>query len=355
MIIGLETEYLVYERSGSSTNWHLLERGDLDRLLLTEKLTFSSMLADDDHKLWLANGGMLYVDEPFLEYCTPECLNPVDVDAAARAGDWHLRRLASAHEYFTGTCLEFCMNRGPDGQLAGFHENYAVSERLFDQLFWPTGWPRELALEVLVPQLVTREAVAACAELGLSHRSVAELPLALKFQAINEVAGAITEDSRPILRIKTPVFDEKFFRLELTCGWRWENGFALQTMLGSTALILYGVEHGIFTGRSWKLADPVAAFARACTQPYASLDLADGTEASPLQIQREMWNAVFASSENSWWMRDFDGNEFLEKWYMMIVGSAEWLADQGVPVNLERVGAPVRERRQPPGRARSQD
>ena len=44
MITGLETEYLVYERSESSTDWRLLERGDLDRLLLTEMLAFSSSL-----------------------------------------------------------------------------------------------------------------------------------------------------------------------------------------------------------------------------------------------------------------------------------------------------------------------
>jgi hypothetical protein len=355
MIIGLETEYLIYERSESSTNWRLLERGDLDRLLLTQKLAFSSMLSDDDHKLWLANGAMMYVDEPFLEYCTPECLNPIEVDAAARAGDRHLRRIASAHEYFTGTRLELCMNRGLDGQLAGFHENYAVSAGLFDQLFWPTGWPRKMAFDVFIPHLVTREAIAACVQLYMGDRSVAELPLSLKYQVIDRVVGPITEDSRPILRIRTPVFDEKFFRLEVTCGWRWEDPVALETMLEATALVLYGVEHGSFTGRSWRLAGPVAAFTRSCTQPYASLELADGSEASPHQIQREMWNAVFSSSQDSWWMPNFDGDEFLGNWYMVIGRTAEWLASQGVPVNLERLGEPFHQFRQPPGQAPSQD
>ena len=354
MITGLETEYLVYERSESSTDWRLLERGDLDRLLLTEMLAFSSSLTDNDHKLWLANGAMMYVDEPFLEYCTPECLNPVETDAAARAGEWHLRRIASAHEYFTGAHLDFCVNRGRGGQFAGFHENYAVSEMLFGKLFQPTGWPKDLGLDVLVPHLVTREAVAACVQLNLNDRSIAELPLALKYQAINQVVGAITEDSRPILRIRTPMFDEKFLRLEITCGWRWENRVALVTMLSSTALVLYGVEHGSFTGRSLELADPIAAFTRCCTQPWASLELADGSEASPHQIQCEIWNAVFSSSQDSWWMRNFDGNQFLGNWYIVIGDTAEWLGSQGVPVNVEP-REPFREFRQHPRQAPSQD
>ena len=93
---------------------------------------------------------MMYVDEPFLEYCTPECLNPVETDAAARAGEWHLRRIASAHEYFTGAHLDFCVNRG---RAASSRDSTRTtrSEMLFGKLFQPTGWPKDLDWTCLYP------------------------------------------------------------------------------------------------------------------------------------------------------------------------------------------------------------
>ncbi len=68
-MIGLETEYLFHDNALGPGR--PLSREHLDKLLLTEHLLISSTLNNDDHRLWLVNGGMMYVDGDFFEYATP--------------------------------------------------------------------------------------------------------------------------------------------------------------------------------------------------------------------------------------------------------------------------------------------
>lgn len=325
MIIGLETEYLIYLAS-METIGPLSLRG-LETLLLSSHLLVDGLMNDDDHRLWLGNGAMMYVDEDLLEYCTPESPSPAHAVAAALAGDTHLARLGNGYEFLTGAKLHVKTNAGPDGRLAGFHENYAVSPLLYNRLFWPTGWPRREVLRVLVPHLVSREAVSACTELARRNGTKEELPLSLKSHLVTEVIGDITEDSRPILRPRTPDFDETLIRLELVCGWRWDDRLALRSLLSSTSLVFYGIESGWFEEQLWELADPADAFRSACQHPEAPLQLASGRRLKPHDLQREIWQQVATSGGTRTYTSGFDWQQETAMWEYALLQSNEWLVD----------------------------
>ncbi len=325
MIMGLETEYLL-----SGRNLHQigpLPYAQLQRLLIAQSVLKLSSLNGDEDRLWLPNGGLLYIDQDLLEYATPECASPVEALAHVLAGDREIARLAEAYEYFNGGRLDVLVNRGPDGRFVGFHENYAVPPSTYDSLFWDTGWPKEQALSTFVPHLVSRESMCACVQLMRSNATLQDLPVALKYEHIDSVVGEITDESRPILRLRAPDLDEVYLRFEVSCGWRWRDQLALRVLFASTALVLYGVDKGWFKGRNWALADPVEAFASACREPQTTLRLSSGRHLTPLQIQLEMWECVEANIADGTWMGEFAGEDESTLWGSVLEASNTWLAD----------------------------
>src|SRR5260370_34815109 len=97
IIIGTETEYLIYEvlrarlwTSTDASRRQLLPPEDLQQIILSvpEKylLHKGAPLNPWANGFILRNGGRLYIDGQFLEYATPECDCALDALTYERAG-----------------------------------------------------------------------------------------------------------------------------------------------------------------------------------------------------------------------------------------------------------------------------
>ena len=238
--------------------------------------------------VFLRNGARLYLDVgSHPEYSTPECDSVVDLVTHDKAGERILegllvdaaRRLRE--EGIAGDIYLFKNNTDSAGNSYGCHENYCVGRQ---------GEFGRLA-DVLIPYLVTRQIVCGAGKVLQTPRG-AVYCVSQRAEHIWEGVSSATTRSRPIINTRDePHGDaERFRRLHVIVG---DSNMSETTMLlkvGATDLVLRMIEAGVVM-RDLTLENPIRAIREVNHDMTGrrKLRLANGREASSLEIQREYY------------------------------------------------------------------
>jgi proteasome accessory factor PafA2 len=232
----------------------------------------------------LTNGARFYVDHAHPEYSGPEVTNARDAVIWDRAGDAIALEAAAAYAEAEGTQVALYKNN-VDGKGAsyGTHENFLVRRDLdFDVL-----------ATRLTSHLVTRQIYTGAGRVGLGMRGER-----LGFQISQRADYMETEVAlettlrRPIVNSRDePHAERKFWRrLHIIIGDA--NTFDVGTFMkiGTTSLVLSAIEADDARLDALVLEDPVPAVWAVSRDLSlrAPLQLADGTAATALEVQRAL-------------------------------------------------------------------
>ncbi len=248
--------------------------------------------------VFLANGARLYLDVgSHPEYATPECDSLADLVAHDKAGEWILEQLLEsaeqrlAEEGIRGDIYLFRNNTDSAGNSYGCHENYLTSRH--DDLTHYT--------EVLIPFLVSRQIYAGAGKVLQTARG-AQYSLAQRAEHIWEGVSSATTRSRPIINTRDePHADsDRYRRLHVIVGDSNMSEYATFLKVGAASLILRMLEDPSVVLRDMTLENPIRAIREishdiTCTR---RVRLANGREASALEIQSEYLNRALRYAEN---------------------------------------------------------
>jgi proteasome accessory factor A len=239
--------------------------------------------------VFLKNGARLYLDVgSHPEYATPECDSVVDLVTHDKAGERILegllvdaeRRLRE--EGIAGDIYLFKNNTDSAGNSYGCHENYLVGRH---------GEFSRLA-DVLIPFLVTRQIICGAGKVLQTPRG-AVFCVSQRAEHIWEGVSSATTRSRPIINTRDePHADaERFRRLHVIVGDSNMSETTTLLKVGSTDLVLRMIEAGIVM-RDLTLENPIRAIREVSHDltGQKKVKLANGREASALEIQREYYN-----------------------------------------------------------------
>ena len=232
----------------------------------------------------LTNGARFYVDHAHPEYSGPEVTNARDAVIWDRAGDAIALEAAKAYATVEGTSVALYKNN-VDGKGAsyGTHENFQVRRDVdFDML-----------ARRLTAHLVTRQVYTGAGRVGLGMRG--ERPgfqISQRADYIEAEVGLETTLRRPIVNSRDePHADRKLWRrLHIIIGDATLFDVATFMKLGTTSLILSAIEADDERLDALTLAEPVGDVQRVSRDLTLreTLELADGTPATALQIQRAL-------------------------------------------------------------------
>jgi len=248
--------------------------------------------------VFLANGARLYLDVgSHPEYATPECDSLADLVAHDKAGERILEQLLEsaeqrlAEEGIRGDIYLFRNNTDSTGNSYGCHENYLTSRH--DDLTHYT--------EVLIPFLVSRQIYAGAGKVLQTARG-AQFSMAQRAEHIWEGVSSATTRSRPIINTRDePHADsDRYRRLHVIVGDSNMSEYATYLKVGATALLLRMLEDPTVVLRDMTLENPIRAIREishdiTCTR---RVRLANGREASALEIQTEYLNRALRYADN---------------------------------------------------------
>jgi proteasome accessory factor A len=239
--------------------------------------------------VFLKNGARLYLDVgSHPEYATPECDSVIDLVTHDKAGERILegllvdaeRRLRE--EGIAGDIYLFKNNTDSAGNSYGCHENYLVGRH---------GEFSRLA-DVLIPFLVTRQIICGAGKVLQTPRG-AVFCVSQRAEHIWEGVSSATTRSRPIINTRDePHADaERFRRLHVIVGDSNMSETTTMLKVGSTDLVLRMIEAGIVM-RDLTLENPIRAIREVSHDltGQKKVKLANGREASALEVQREYYN-----------------------------------------------------------------
>ena len=278
--------------------------------------------------VFLANGARLYLDVgSHPEYATPECDSLADLVAHDKAGERILEQLLEsaeqrlAEEGIRGDIYLFRNNTDSAGNSYGCHENYLTSRH--DDLTHYT--------EVLIPFLVSRQIYAGAGKVLQTARG-AQFSMAQRAEHIWEGVSSATTRSRPIINTRDePHADsDRYRRLHVIVGDSNMSEYATYLKVGATALLLRMLEDPTVVLRDMTLENPIRAIREishdiSCTR---RVRLANGREASALEIQTEYLNRALRYADN----HDLSPEEkqSLDMWEHVVTGL------ERDPLSLER-------------------
>ncbi|MCA1710533.1 MAG: Pup--protein ligase [Actinobacteria bacterium] len=239
--------------------------------------------------VFLKNGARLYLDVgSHPEYATPECDNAVDLVTHDKAGERTLEGLLMdaerrlREEGIAGDIYLFKNNTDSAGNSYGCHENYLVGRH---------GEFSRLA-DVLIPFLVSRQIVVGAGKVLQTPRG-AVYCVSQRAEHIWEGVSSATTRSRPIINTRDePHADaERFRRLHVIVGDSNMNEVTTLLKIGATDLVLRMIEAGVVL-RDLTLENPIRAIREISHDITGTrkVKLANGREASALEIQREYCN-----------------------------------------------------------------
>ena len=239
--------------------------------------------------VFLKNGARLYLDVgSHPEYATPECDHVIDLVTHDKAGERILegllvdaeRRLRE--EGIAGDIYLFKNNTDSAGNSYGCHENYLVGRH---------GEFSRLA-DVLIPFLVSRQIICGAGKVLQTPRG-AVFCVSQRAEHIWEGVSSATTRSRPIINTRDePHADaERFRRLHVIVGDSNMSETTTMLKVGSTDLVLRMIEAGVVM-RDLTLENPIRAIREVSHDLTGQkrVKLANGREASALEIQREYFN-----------------------------------------------------------------
>lgn len=232
----------------------------------------------------LSNGARFYVDHAHPEYSGPEVTNARDAVIWDRAGD--AIALAAAARYVEDNDEPLALYKNNvDGKGAsyGTHENYLV-DRATDF---------ETLARRLTPHLVTRQVFTGAGRVGLGQ--FGEEPgfqISQRADYIEAEVGLETTLRRPIVntRDEPHAIRSLYRRLHVILGDANLFDVATYLKVGTTALVLSAIEAEDERLDLLELASPVEAVQQVSRDLglRARLELADGDEASALELQRAL-------------------------------------------------------------------
>ncbi len=239
--------------------------------------------------VFLKHGARLYLDVgSHPEYATPECDSVTDLVTHDKAGERILegllvdaeRRLRE--EGIAGDIYLFKNNTDSAGNSYGCHENYLVGRH---------GEFSRLA-DVLIPFLVTRQIICGAGKVLQTPRG-AVFCVSQRAEHIWEGVSSATTRSRPIINTRDePHADaERFRRLHVIVGDSNMSETTTLLKVGSTDLVLRMIEAGIVL-RDLTLENPIRGIREVSHDltGQKKVKLANGREATALEIQREYYN-----------------------------------------------------------------
>ena len=248
--------------------------------------------------VFLANGARLYLDVgSHPEYATPECDSLHDLVAHDKAGEWILEQLVEsaeqrlAEEGIRGDIYLFRNNTDSAGNSYGCHENYLTSRE--DDLNHYT--------EVLIPFLVSRQIYAGAGKVLQTARG-AQFSISQRAEHIWEGVSSATTRSRPIINTRDePHADsDRYRRLHVIVGDSNMSEYATFLKVGAASLILRMLEDPSVVLRDMTLENPIRAIREISHDITCQrrVRLANGREASALEIQSEYLNRALRYAEN---------------------------------------------------------
>jgi proteasome accessory factor A len=277
-IFGLENEYGV---TCTFRGQRRLSPDEVARYLFRRVVSWGR-----SSNVFLRNGARLYLDVgSHPEYATPECDSIEELVVHDKAGERILEGLLvdaerRLHEEgIAGDVYLFKNNTDSAGNSYGCHENYLVTRH---------GEFSRLA-DVLIPFLVTRQMICGAGKVLPTPRG-AVYCVSQRAEHIWEGVSSATTRSRPIINTRDePHADaERYRRLHVIVG---DSNMSETTMLlkvGATDLVLRMIEAGLVM-RDLTLENPIRAIREVSHDltGQRKLRLANGREASALEIQRE--------------------------------------------------------------------
>jgi proteasome accessory factor A len=280
-IFGLENEYGV---TCTFRGQRRLSPDEVARYLFRRVVSWGR-----SSNVFLKNGARLYLDVgSHPEYATPECDNAVDLVTHDKAGERILEGLLMdaerrlREEGIAGDIYLFKNNTDSAGNSYGCHENYLVGRH---------GEFSRLA-DVLIPFLVTRQMICGAGKVLQTPRG-AVFCVSQRAEHIWEGVSSATTRSRPIINTRDePHADaERFRRLHVIVGDSNMNEVTTLLKVGSADLVLRMIEAGVIM-RDLTLENPIRAIREVSHDITGrrKVKLANGREASALEIQREYYS-----------------------------------------------------------------
>lgn len=255
----------------------------------------------DVHNRMLGNGSRLYVDHAHPELSGPECSSPREAAVHEVAADAIVRDAARRVAASEGIEVRLFRNT-TDGKGAsyGHHENFLLRR----------STPFDRVLATLPAFLVSRVALFGAGRVGLGPAG--ERPgfqISQRADFFERVSGLDTTRRRGIVNTRDePLASREWRRLHLIISDANRSPWAAWLRLGATSLALAALEADALA--TITLADPVAALrtvSRDLTLRHP-LDLADGSAATALDLQRRFLNDCAAVPLPAW------GSEVLDSW-----------------------------------------
>jgi proteasome accessory factor A len=280
-IFGLENEYGV---TCTFRGQRRLSPDEVARYLFRRVVSWGR-----SSNVFLKNGARLYLDVgSHPEYATPECDNAIDLVTHDKAGERTLEGLLMdaerrlREEGIAGDIYLFKNNTDSAGNSYGCHENYLVGRH---------GEFSRLA-DVLIPFLVTRQMICGAGKVLQTPRG-AVYCVSQRAEHIWEGVSSATTRSRPIINTRDePHADaERFRRLHVIVGDSNMNEVTTLLKIGTTDLVLRMIEAGVIM-RDLTLENPIRAIREVSHDLTGrrKIKLANGREASALEIQREYFD-----------------------------------------------------------------
>lgn len=243
----------------------------------------------------LENGGRLYIDGAHPEYSTPECINPKDVVAYEKAG-----------EYLMQVCIEnanrvrkeedklFVYKNNTDGKgnSYGYHENYLMLR----------STPFEKIVQNLTPFLVTRQIYAGSGKVGTDNKSdPADFQISQRADFFETLIDLNTMAKRPIINSRDePHADPSVFRrLHVIVGDANMAEYSTYLKVGTTALVLQLVDNNIDIP-GVELENPLEAI-KAVSRDLSlrkTIAMKNGKRLTPIEIQRIYLEHVYKYFSN---------------------------------------------------------
>jgi proteasome accessory factor PafA2 len=260
----------------------------------------------------LTNGARFYVDHAHPEYSSPECLTPLECVLYDKAGEEVLRRAMSAAALRIPdqpAPVVYKNNSDGKGNSYGCHENYMMDRAV----------PFARVIEGVVPHFVTRTLFTGSGKVGTETPALdadsVKYQISQRAEFFEEVVGLETTLKRPLVNTRDePHADPKRFRrLHVIVGDANLSEIATLLKLGTTAIVLSMVEDEVVVARDLSLADPVRSLHQvsADLSLRRPLELADGSTATALEIQWELFGAArkYAAEEGLASLGDDGGDD----------------------------------------------
>ena len=285
----------------------------------------------------LTNGSRFYVDHAHPEYSSPETTSPMDAVLWDRAGEVVVSEGSRIAVQITGIPRIGLYKNNTDNKGAsyGCHENYLLSRKV----------PFEEIVATMTPFFVSRQIFCGAGRVGLEQDATGlGFQLSQRADFFEAEVGLETTLKRPIINTRDePHADPEIYRrFHVIVGDANMCDFANYLKVGSTALVILGLEEGWLDHKPLKLESPLNSL-RAVSRDIdldSKLPLARGGKTTALEIQRNFLDQIRtsiegASTEHLIWAKSLlkawqETLDALERNPMSLVGSLDWVTKKWI-------------------------